>query len=1177
MPDAPSTPAGRCTRCGASLADVTPDALCVRCLLANAVAPISHTEAEAAALLAPEKLLQRRVFAGYELIEEIARGGMGVVFRARQSKLGRQVALKVIAAGELASPRMVERFRTEAEAAARLQHPHIVPILEVGHHDGWHFFSMRLIEGGTLAAWMREWPVSPEAAARLLAKVARAVHHAHQHGVLHRDLKPTNILLDPQGEPHLTDFGLAKILEDSRDLTYSAAVLGTPAYMAPEQAIGQTRDVTVAADVYGLGAVLYELLAGRPPFVAPNTPALLLKITEEDVPSFRHESAAAHDLEVICLKCLEKEPSRRYASAAELADDLERWLRDEPVQARASTRWERSVKWTRRHPAKAALALLVPLSLAIITVGSLWFNFRLSEARDAAETLATRAQELARTSNRQLVNQHLIETARSTAAGDSFLGALPAAEAFRLAGNDVDRLSAGLRLNAIVDRSPRLLRLWDARAAVKELVFSKHQRQLIARLSNGVQVWNTESGELLNFPGELTPDSRILLSAQGNSVLVIHPQSARAGWWDLTANTLRDLPREMNALDVVALSPDGLRVATGGAMARVWDAQQNRVLSLTNSRPITMLAFAPDGGELLAVDDRREGRFWSAIDGRLRAGAVIKYSGTPRSARFSADGRLVATAQDQATHIQVHYRATGGYKFPVSHRALLFDYGFSPKGEYFAVAGWGDLQARIFSTQKNNDYRQRIVHESGANHATFSPDGRFLLTAGFDYKLQLRDALSHERIGPVIEHNSLIESVALSSDSRLLATGDVDGGVRVWDLQPLLPAAIAPGNLDSKFAFSLDGRLLTTVQGSNQIHVVDVVGKKLATTIEARPPVTRTALDASGRWVGQSALGNGAQVWSLRDARLTLDLKEVGTVSTLAFDPTGDRVVVASRMTEARVWNLNTLQEEGPPMPHATTGTLVEWSLDGRWIAIAGGSDRLTVWDARTHKPVGELVERGAEVSAARFTRNGERLLVAFANDTIEPAFARLHRLPSLEPVSPPLRHGDGVAEAIFSPDETRVATGGEDNVARIWRVADGQPIGEPMRHASALRGLAFDPSGSMLATVTLNQRLRFWDARRGHLLAPALPLPTLAPALRFAPQGNGLVIATSRQIRWMPALRRNWSATDWQRMASSLSGRQLDESGGTVPLRPAQLSAQFEQLRRAHPEEFLWPAPSPE
>jgi hypothetical protein len=324
-----------------------------------------------------------RYFGDYELLEEIARGGMGVVYRARQVSLNRLVALKMIAAGELATPSALQRFHTEAKAVALLDHPNIVPIYEVGEYEGQHYFSMRLIQGGTLAAERLKVEgqrlTSVEEIADLVATVARAVHYAHQRGILHRDLKPTNILLDEQGAPHITDFGLAKLAEDDSSLTMTAAILGTPAYMAPEQAAGGAKQLTMAADIYSLGAVLYDLLTGQPPFRAETAVETLRQICEQEPipPSqlIRHEgvhSALDRDLETICLKCLSKDPQKRYASAELLAQDLDRWRQGEPILARPVGASERAWRWCRRRPAIAGLLVALLVVFAAGLAGVLW-------------------------------------------------------------------------------------------------------------------------------------------------------------------------------------------------------------------------------------------------------------------------------------------------------------------------------------------------------------------------------------------------------------------------------------------------------------------------------------------------------------------------------------------------------------------------------------------------------------------------------------------------------------------------------------------------------------------------------------------------------------------------------------------------------------------------------------
>jgi serine/threonine-protein kinase len=345
---------------------------------------------------ASELLPRGRLFGDYELLEEISRGGMGVVFKARQRSLQRTVALKLILAGRLATPVEVQRFRSEAENAASLDHPHIVPIYEVGEAGGQHFFSMKLIEGGSLRQSLARFVDDPRAAARLMAMVARAVHHAHRHGILHRDLKPANIVLDHEGQPHVTDFGLAKRMTGAVGQTQSGAVIGTPAYMAPEQAAGQGKRLTTAADVYGLGAILYELLTGRPPFEGPQHAVLISVLNDEPVPPSRRSPKVPRDLETICLKCLSKEPTRHYANAEALAEDLRRFQAGEPVQARPVGRLERAVKWAQRRPALAGLLgvmMLAVVALAVLSVNLAVARNDADEKRKAAERAADKAKK----------------------------------------------------------------------------------------------------------------------------------------------------------------------------------------------------------------------------------------------------------------------------------------------------------------------------------------------------------------------------------------------------------------------------------------------------------------------------------------------------------------------------------------------------------------------------------------------------------------------------------------------------------------------------------------------------------------------------------------------------------------------------------------------------------------
>ena len=366
-----------CRKCGAKIFSDAPRGLCTACMLETALGilpdAVAADQANEAAnrrtgesARSPSPHLSDSPFhsvpmlgelGDYELLEEIGRGGQGVVFRARQKSLNRIVALKVISLGQWASKAHLKRFRLEAEAAARLDHPGIVPIHEVGERDGSCYFSMKFVEGGQLDEVARREPMPIRRAVELIAKVARTVHYAHEHGILHRDIKPGNILLDAKGEPHLTDFGLARLVESESSVTHTLDVLGTPSYMAPEQAVGNNAAISSVTDVYGLGAVLYQLLTGHPPFAGGATyeTIKLLLDTEPRQPRLLNPKID-RDLSTICLKCLEKDPKRRYSSALALAEDLERWLKHEPIQARHTGVFTRGRKWVQRNPTSALLA-----------------------------------------------------------------------------------------------------------------------------------------------------------------------------------------------------------------------------------------------------------------------------------------------------------------------------------------------------------------------------------------------------------------------------------------------------------------------------------------------------------------------------------------------------------------------------------------------------------------------------------------------------------------------------------------------------------------------------------------------------------------------------------------------------------------------------------------------------
>jgi hypothetical protein len=493
----------KCPECGAIIPAGSRDGLCTQCLFSLGLEPretpapalISQDLTPLLAKTTPALGVKLHHFGDYELLEEIARGGMGVVFRARQVSLNRVVALKLIAAGRLASDEAVKRFQLEAEAAARLDHPNIVPVYEVGEHEGQHFFSMKLVEGGSLAEQAR---ASLGERVALLSQVARAVHYAHQRGILHRDLKPGNILVDAKGEPNVTDFGMAKLMEEESSLTHSGVVMGTPGYMSPEQAAGKNAELTTASDVWSLGAILYELVGGQPPFRGNSPMETLRQVMEREPKRVSALNRAVDvDLETCTLRCLEKDPARRYTSAAALADDLDRWLRHEPILARRTGVFARMTKWARRQPVLATAAVLLISVVAAGLSGIVWQWHR----ADEAQRNTTRANQELRRALSQMDSIQL-QRAEEFMAEERRLDALPR-WALVLRNDPSNRLAAERLMSTLAHRN------W-ARLACPPLEHSNRvtfaffsadgKRVVTSSADNTAWVWNASTGQHVAGP-----------------------------------------------------------------------------------------------------------------------------------------------------------------------------------------------------------------------------------------------------------------------------------------------------------------------------------------------------------------------------------------------------------------------------------------------------------------------------------------------------------------------------------------------------------------------------------------------------------------------------------------------------------------------------------------------------
>jgi WD40 repeat protein/predicted Ser/Thr protein kinase len=1148
---------------------------------------------------------------GYEILEELGRGGMGVVYRGRQIQLDRACALKMILGGRHASAQTAARFFGEARAIAQLRHPNIVQIHHIGEADGLPFFELEYVDGGSLDSQLEGTPWSARRGAELFKLLAEAVAEAHRLGIVHRDLKPGNILLMGDGTPKITDFGLAKSLGSDSNLTATDSIMGSPSYMAPEQAGGQSALVGKATDVYALGATLYEILTGRPPFRGPTVLDTLDQVKcAEPVPPSRLVPGLPPDLETIVLKCLQKEPVRRYESAFALAADLKRFLAGTPILARPVPLWERAWQLCRLHPTPAALTALVVLVSALGVCGIIWQWNEAVRARDLA-SLRARAESAARIeSERTLVDMYTTSGIRAGADGNDAEASLWFANASRKAKADPDRRDANaIRAMAWGRKAfaPRQALRAEGNWPVGLRYHPSGRYLLSSHVFDGANhraSWllsDIETERAVTFSRTDSRDTAVAWSADESRIAMGQAEGdvlVAQFPTDPTPVRVR-MPPTVRAL---VFSDDGHFLAIGAEnIARIWDVRRGTFLTRELRHPDRVLALAFDPtGRYLATGclDQKARVFEVSADKELPVSPPVPHiQPTPLGPwepsvkvppRFVEGGSVLLTHggerslrwQSVATGEELHT-----LEFPEWNRGLAFTQ-ISPDGEYLAAFGAQGTAVRLVDMQKREIISTAIGHKNSVYCVAFSQDSRFLISGSSDNTARIWSVPDGAPIGPKLELHRPVIAAAFAPDGKSVATQD-GSLIRTWGLpEEAVPLKRVPieGN-KSLVKLNSDGTLAVATgmtfppQTLRVTQVLDLksgqpTGALLSTNgflVDAAfSPDDLTLATASIDAPNKDATAaivcwdwrTGVERWrTLLGARpRSVSFRNDGRRLCVLCEDGELLVLDVKKGNEILRWKAHAAENAD----HWITNGKAMFSPDDRSIVTWGMGNDAKVWDAEAGQLRYPAIAHKDKCHDVQFSPDGRLMVLAAYDGSVE-----VRSLENGSIVAALPSHPDIVYSARFDGSGNQLVTACRDATVRVWEWKTGRLVCPPFEHDKEVMAAAFSRDG-WIVSVSDDNTARVWDPRIGKPLTPPLPMRGSPMCLQISQDGRYAVMSGFMQTVAVLGLEDlsprsvdTGALTQWTEL---LSGRQFHDAGGTVNLSADEWLDRWRNFRRAHP-----------